>query len=186
VNPALRLAEIIAALEQVGLTVLVMGGHSLPDLIHSKETERDKDWRDVLILEEFLDSRSLNQATTGSSAVDQALARLRSRRGLETALQRGFLEDAAIVRQALSHTQLSITQAILLPAAGTEAVLPTSTAPLEPVLVKRLRTIAPASALHLALVEVVRRHYRQAMQKADAADKAVIRAAQANPPPTNP
>jgi hypothetical protein len=29
VNPALRLAEIVTALEQVGLTVLVMGGHAV-------------------------------------------------------------------------------------------------------------------------------------------------------------
>jgi hypothetical protein len=29
VNPAIRLAEIVHALEQVGLTVLVMGGHAV-------------------------------------------------------------------------------------------------------------------------------------------------------------
>ncbi len=28
-NPAVRLAEIVTALEQVGLTVLVMGGHAV-------------------------------------------------------------------------------------------------------------------------------------------------------------
>ena len=54
------------------------------------------------------------------------------------------------------------------------------------VVVNRLRTVGPASALHLALIEVVRRQYKLAMQNADAADKQAIRAAQADPPPNNP
>jgi hypothetical protein len=57
---------------------------------------------------------------------------------------------------------------------------------LEPVVVNRLRSVAPASALHLALIEVVRRQYKVAMQDADAADKQAIRAAQAAPPPKTP
>jgi hypothetical protein len=286
VNPALRLAEIVAALEQVGLTVLVMGGHavryygldrttidfdlhlspahweelgsrldqsalaaggpltrgpswrpgsfqrfllgrlpdgrdewlefwrnnhllppfadlcarreegtyggrtlaflSLPDLIRSKETERETDWQDVAGLEEIRDGRLLRQAADGALPVDRALARLRSRRGLESFWQGGHLKDPAVVRQALLQTRLSITQAILLPWATADADLPTSTVPLEPVVAARLRTVAPASPLHLALIEVVRRQYKLAMQNADAADKQVARASQAPPPPTDP
>jgi len=286
VNPALRLAEIISALEQVGLTVLVLGGHavryygldrntidynlllspagwddlgsqlnqstlaagrplargpswrpgsfqrfflgqlpdgrdewlefwrnnhllppfvdlygrreegafggrtlaflSLPDLIRSKETEREKDWQDVAVLEEIHDGRLLHQMTAGTISLDQALARLRSRRGLESFSQGGYLKDPTVVRQALLLTRLSITQAILLPFAGVNAAPVQSTVPMEPVVVNRLRTVAPASALHLALIEVVRRQYKLAMQNADAADKQAILPAEANPPPNNP
>jgi hypothetical protein len=282
VNPALRLAEVVTALEQVGLTVLVMGGHAvryygldrntidydlylspadwddlpsrlnrstlaggrpltpgpswrpgsfqrfllgqlpdgrdewlefwrtnhllppfadlhrrreegtyggrtlaflaLADLIRSKETERETDWQDVAGLEEIHDGRLLRQVTAGTTAVDQALAQLRSRRGLESFLQGGYLKDPALVRQALLQTRLSITQAIVLPWAGAEAAPPMSTVPMEPVVANRLRTVAPASALHLALIEVVRRQYKLAMQNADAADKQAIRAAQTAPP----
>jgi hypothetical protein len=282
VNPAERLAQIVTALEQVGLTVLVMGGHavryygldrntidydlllapadwdelaarltrsalaagqplsegsswrpgsfrrfllgrltdgrdewlefwrdnhllppfaelygrreqgtfgeraisfvSLPDLIRSKETERDKDWQDIGFLEEFHDSRLFNQVRAGTLPAPQALSQVRSLRGLERFLQAGILNDPAIVQPALLQTQLSITQAILLPFVGTAAVPPIASVPMEPVVVNRLRTVAPASPLHLALVEVVRRQYKLAMQNADAADKQAIRAAQANPP----
>jgi hypothetical protein len=285
VNPALRLAEIVSALETVGLTVLVMGGHavryyglerntidydlhlspadwddlgsrldqstlaagrplprgpswrpgsfqrfllgqlpdgrdewlefwrnnhllppfadlyvrreegryggrtlaflSLPDLIRSKETERETDWQDVAGLEEIHDGRWLHQAKAGTTGIAEALARLRSRRGLESFLQGGYLEDPAAARQALLQTRLSITQAILLPCAGAGAALPVATVPMEPVVVNRLRTVAPGSALHLALIEVVRRQYKLAMQNADAADKQVLRAA-ASPPANNP
>ncbi len=128
----------------------------------------------------------LHQATAGTISVDKPLARLRSRRGLESFLQGGYLQAPAVVRQALLQTRLSITQAILLPSAGADAVPPLSPVPMEPVVANRLRTVAPASALHLALIEVVRRQYKLAMQNADAADKQTIRAAQANPPPDNP
>lgn len=285
-NPACRLAEIVTALEQVGLTVLVMGGHAvryygierntidydlhlspanwddlgsrlnqstlasggplapgpswrpgafqrfllgrlpdgrdewlefwrtnhllppfadlyarreegtyggralafltLPDLIRSKETERESDWQDVAGLEEIHDGRLLHQVTVGALAVAQALAQLRSRRGLESFWQAGYLKDPAVVRQALGQTRLSITQAVLLPCAGTNAPLPFPTVAMEPVVVNRLRTVAAVSALHLALIEVVRRQYKLAMQNADAADKQAVRAAQINPPPNHP
>jgi hypothetical protein len=154
--------------------------------MRSKETERETDWQDVAALEEIYDGRLLHQATAGTISVAQALARLRSRRGLESFLQGGYLKDPSVVRQALLQTQLSITQAILLPCAGADAIPPTSTVPMEPVVVNRLRAVAPTSALHLALIEVVRRQYKLAMQNADAADKQAIRAAQADPPPNNP
>ena len=103
-NPARRLAEIVSALEQVGLTVLVMGGHAV--------------------------------------------------------------RYYGIDRNTIDYD------------------LPLS--PPELVLVNRLRTVAPASALHLALIEVVRRQYKLSMQNADAADKQAVGAAQANPPPKIP
>jgi hypothetical protein len=155
---------------------------SLPDLIRSKETERDADWQDVALLEEIQDGRLLHLAMAGTRSVAPALAQLRSRRGLESFLQSGLLNDPATVQQALPRAGLSITQAILLPFAGADADLPPSSVPIEPVVASRLRTVAPASALHLALIEVVRRQYKLAMQHADAADKQAIRAAQGNLP----
>ena len=155
---------------------------SLPDLIRSKETEREKDWQDISSLEEIHDSRLFHQVTTGASPAAQALAQLRSRRGLESFWQGGFLADAAVVQEALSQTHLSITQAILLPCGGAAVVPPIPSVPMEPVVVNRLRTVTPVSALHLALIEVVRRQYKLAMQNADAADKQAIRAGQVNPP----
>jgi hypothetical protein len=38
---------------------------SLPDLIRSKETERESDWQDIGFLEAFLDARLIAQATLG-------------------------------------------------------------------------------------------------------------------------
>ena len=158
----------------------------MPDLIRSKETERETDWQDVTGLEEIHDGRLLHQATAGTISVAQALAGLRSRRGLESFLLVGYLNDPGVVGQALLLARLSVTQAMLLPYAGAGAAPPPATVPMEPVVVNRLRTVAPASALHLALIEVVRRQYKLAMQDADAADKQAVRAAQANPPPNNP
>lgn len=179
-------AEVYARREQGSYGGRILAFLSLPDLIRSKETERDKDWHDVTILEEFHDSRLLNQASAGVISVDQALARLRSRRGLESALQGGFLQDAAVVRQALSQTTLPVAQAILLPSAAADVTLPTPSVPIEPVILNRLRTIVPGSGLHLALIELVRRRYILAMQDADAADKQAIRAAQSKPPANTP
>jgi hypothetical protein len=157
----------------------------LPDLIRSKETEREVDWQDVAVLEEFHDARSLAGLSAGTAGVAEALAELRSRRGLEGYLAAGHLGNPAVVEQALSLARLSITQACLLPFAP-NATLPIPGVPLEPVIVNRLRTVSPASPLHLTLLEAVRRQYKLAAQAADRADKERIRAAQMRlptPPP---
>lgn len=151
----------------------------LPDLIRSKETERDGDWRDVTALEEFLDARLLASSATPEDVID-AVSRLRSRRGFESHLQAGSLADPAVPRAALSRARLSITQAFLLPFA-VDADLTGATI-IEPVIVERLRTVTPGSSLHLLLVEAVRRQYKSVAQAADRSDKESVRAAQANPP----
>jgi hypothetical protein len=81
---------------------------------------------------------------------------------------------------------LSIAQAYLLPLLPETSNLPAPTVPIEPIVLNRLRTVIPASPLHLTLVEAVRRQYKLAAQTADRADKEAIRAAQtprAVPPP---
>jgi hypothetical protein len=152
---------------------------SLPDLIRSKETERETDWQDIAFLEEFLDARLLTLARTRQDALLSALSRIRSRRGYENHLQAGHLSDSGLVAKALATTRLSITQAYLLPSAPEVLDLSSVITPIEPVVLNRLRTTAPGSSLHLALVEVVRRQYKLAAQAADQANKEAIRAAQA-------
>ncbi len=148
---------------------------SLPDLVRSKETERETDWQDIAFLEEFLDARWLAQALAGPDALVSALARIRSRRGFESFLHQGHLRDPALVHRALTLTRLSITQAYLLPCAPEVQDLPATGVPLEPIVLNRLRAESPGSNLHLALVEVVRRQYKQAAQAADRADKEALR-----------
>ncbi len=151
---------------------------ALPDLIRSKETERPKDWQDIAVLEEFLDARMLAQAELGGRTRLDALSGIRSRRGFESALMEGYFSEAQLVRQALGASRLAVTQAFLLPYASTVTDLPATVPPIEPVILNRLRTVSPASPLHLALVEAVRRQYRTAAQAADKADKEAIRKAQ--------
>lgn len=159
------------------------GGHSLPflalpDLIRSKETERAGDWQDVAFLEEFLDARLLARVEQEGLGLAQALTQLRSRRGFESYWQKGYLTDRASIQEALTQTHLSITQAFLLPLQPDSPILPGATVSIEPVILNRLRTVAPASPLHLVLVEAVRRQYKLAAQVADRANKEIIRAAQ--------
>lgn len=150
----------------------------LPDLIRSKETERASDWQDVAFLEEFLDARLLARVEQGSLALAQALAQLRSRRGFESYWQKGYLTDRSSIQEALTQSRLSITQAHLLPLYPDLPILPVAAVPIEPVILNRLRTVTPASPLHLVLVEAVRRQYKLAAQAADRADKEALRTAQ--------
>ncbi len=150
---------------------------ALPDLIKSKETERAVDWRDIAVLEEFLDARMLAQAESGGRTLPEALCRIRSRGGFETALQKGRFSDARVVELALGAAGLAITQAFLIPFAATVTDLPATTPAIEAVILSRLRTVVPASPLHLALVEAVRRQYRLFAQAVDRADKEAVRAA---------
>jgi hypothetical protein len=161
---------------------------SLPDLIRSKERERNGDWDDIVFLEEFLDARLLVGVKAGTTTLVAALSRLRSRRGFESYLQQGLLSDPKVIGEALRQTGLSITQAYLLPFAPPGTALPPVTVAIEPLILDRLGKLAGGSPLHLALVEAVRRQYKVALQAADRADKQRIRASQGIPlsPPPDP
>jgi hypothetical protein len=147
----------------------------LPDLIRSKETERDKDWDDVTRLEEFWDARQLAAVRRGELGLAQALAGLRSRAGFgEHVLAASFDDRAAAV--ALAATDHPVTQAFLIP--FVPEVIPPAVAsvPIEPVVVSRLRQIPGGSPLHLSLVEVVRRRHILFRKDVDRRDKEAIRA----------
>jgi hypothetical protein len=154
---------------------------SLPDLIRSKETERAKDWDDVSYLEEFLDARLHAQCGAGTVAVAEALAQVRSRRGFDTYLAEDRFADAEALRTALERTTNPITQAFLLPWSPA-AVTAAPAVAIEPVVERKLCSVAPASSLHRSLVEVVRRQYKVFCQDRDRTDKEAIRAAQTKRP----
>jgi hypothetical protein len=143
----------------------------LADLIRSKETERESDWQDVRLLEEILDARNLARARERSD-YRTVLAQLRSRRGFERALAQGLLADAETVSAAYSVAENPITRAYLRPCAeaATPAIQQTDT--VTGVLEGPLRQAVPGSPRHLALVEAIRRLYKQACLAADRADKA--------------
>jgi hypothetical protein len=147
----------------------------LPDLIRSKETERDKDWRDVAVLEQVLDSRLLAQVKVGRRPVAEALASLRSRAGFESYLGEGLLLDNQAVTQALAQTNSPITQAYLIPLVP-QATTAAPVCSIEPVLLNRLQSVAVGSPLHLSLVEIIRRRYITFRKEADRGDKEAIRA----------
>lgn len=174
-------AELYARREEGGYGGRSLPFLGLPDLIRSKETEWASDWQDVGFLEEFLDARLLAQLEQGRLDLAQALAQLRSRRGFESYWQKGYLADRSSIQDALVQTNLSITQAYLLPLHPDFPLLPVPSVPIEPVILNRLRTVAPASPLHLVLVEAVRRQYKSSAQAADRANKEAIRAAQHSP-----
>jgi hypothetical protein len=150
---------------------------SLADLIRSKESERLSDWEDIEQLEEIQDHRALAAAQAGSLRPEAALSGLRSRVGLERAMQAGLLSDAESVAAALAQAKCPVTQALLTPFAPS-ASWPSTVPAIEVVVANHLRTTPPASPLHWTLVEAVRRQYRLAGQAADRADKERIRASQ--------
>ena len=78
---------------------------------------------------------------------------------------------------------MRVTQAYLLPFAPDVTELPPPVVAIEPVVLKRLRSVAPGSPLHLSLVELVRRQYKTALQAADRADKEALRAVQGRSQP---
>lgn len=141
----------------------------LDDLIRSKETERDKDWRDVTELERVLDSRSLAKIAAGHLSLEAGLALLRSRSGFEAFAQKGWFQTEAVTA-ALATTAMPITQSYLIPFAP-KAPRPEPEFPIEPILVDRLEHTAGGSALHMSLVEIVRRRYVLLRKEYDRLDK---------------
>ena len=141
---------------------------SLPDLIRSKETERESDWQDVALLEEMLDARNLSRANDPAGVI-AALAALRSRRGYRLAESRGRLANLEQVTVALVVARNPITRSFLLPFVPSASVEHVEGVP--DLIAAPLRAVLPGSPRHLALVEAMRRVYRQNAVAADRADK---------------
>ncbi|MGH8245941.1 MAG: hypothetical protein ACREUU_05860 [Gammaproteobacteria bacterium] len=142
---------------------------SLPDLIRSKETERDDDWADVRLLEEILDGRHLAGATDAPGRV-RALSQLRSRRGFERAEAGQLLARPTELSEAIHRASHAVSCAYLLPFVH-RAGVPSPSLPLDPAVQSVLQHLAPGSARHLAVVEAVRLAVQRAAKVADQADK---------------
>jgi len=143
---------------------------SLPDLIHSKETERDNDWDDIKILEDILDQRNIAAAKRSGDVV-AALASLRSIRGLDSAFREGLLANSLVVATALRKANNPITYAYLLPfAPAAESELPVSEI-LAPALRQNLAKTTPCSTRHQLLIEAVRLRYKRTLQEIDRQEK---------------
>lgn len=143
---------------------------SLPDLLRSKETERESDWQDIALLEEIQDERNLADAKDAAGQ-RRALAALRSRVGFDQATAAGHFQEPARLREAFGLAASPITQALLFP--YLDEPRPTSglVGMCAEIFAGPLRQTAPGSARHLALVEVVRRLGKQAAMDADRRDK---------------
>ena len=153
-----------------GGTVAFLG---LSDLIRSKETEREDDWRDLALLEEIADDRRLAAAGNPEAAA-RALGELRSRRGFDAARAAGLFSRSELVAEAAREPGNVLAAAFLAPWVKGDVRWPGDTAP--PVLEvgTSLAKVAPGSARHLALVEAVRRLYRRSAMAADRADKEAV------------
>jgi hypothetical protein len=143
---------------------------SLPDLIRSKETERDGDWDDINFLEGILDQRNIAQAMQSGDFV-AALTALRSIRGLDAAFRAGLLADPLVAATALRKANNPITHAFLLPfAPEVEPEIPSSEI-LPALLREHLVRVTPGSTRHQLLIEAVRLRYKRAMQAIDRQEK---------------
>jgi len=169
-------AELYARRETAEIEGRRLAFLALPDLIRSKETERDDDWLDVRLLEEIFDNRNLALATSVEAQV-RALSQLRSRRGFERAEAAGLLAQKATLAQALALAAHPVTCAYLLPYVH-QARVAIPKVPLDATVHDVLCRVAPGSARHLAVVEAVRLAYQRAAKAADQADKRRVRGLQ--------
>lgn len=151
-----------------GVTVSFL---SLPDLIRSKETERENDWQDILFLEEIFDQRNMAAIKSGGNIID-ALSLLRSVRGIEFAVAAGLTGNQEAVTAALKIATNPITQAFLLPFAPHAESQMTISDYIPLPFRRHLTQETPCSSRHLAFVEAIRLRYKRAMQEIDRQEKA--------------
>lgn len=143
---------------------------SLPDLLRSKETERESDWQDIALLEEIQDERNLACATDAGGQ-RAALAALRSRVGFDRAAALQLLRPTPLLRAAFAHAAHPVTQTMLFPFHDEPRPTPHLGGLCAEIFAGPLRQTAGGSARHLALVEVVRRSCKQSAMDADRRDK---------------
>lgn len=139
----------------------------LDDLIRSKETEREDDWRDVRLLEEIADERRLARVVDARTRA-LVLVNLRSQRGFERAHAAGLLADHESVVEALHAASTPITVAFLAPFCA--GAVPAQTPAVEAVMAA-IRHVEGGSVRHRALVEAVRRLHQRPCMGADRRDK---------------
>jgi hypothetical protein len=150
------------------------GGEMMPflglsDLMRSKETERESDWQDIAMLEEIRDDRYAAVSNTPEGLL-QFLASLRSRRGMDVALERQLVSNREAVAQAAEVARHPATLAFLFPYVRNQLELP-GAVPLPTTLIQLLSTVVGGSPKHFAVVEIARREFKRAAMDRDRADK---------------
>jgi hypothetical protein len=143
---------------------------SLADLIKSKETERESDWRDIEALEEVLDERNFGALDDSPESRVHLLRNLRSRRGMRRAMTSRLLDNREVVRRALADSTHPGTAAFLLP----KVPAPRQADPrisIEPTVRSSLESAVFGSPIHFALIEICRRAYKRSAMDLDRADK---------------
>lgn len=143
---------------------------SLPDLLRSKETEREGDWLDISLLEEIQDARHLVAVTT-KAGHENFLSHLRSRRGFDRALAMGLFDDRARIEAAVANCEHPVAYAWLLPLVPDAPKPPRLIQDIDSIYLTPLRSVAFAGPKHVALVEVVRRAYKRWAIEMDRRDK---------------
>lgn len=141
----------------------------LIDLLRSKETERESDWQDIELLEEILDDRNRAMISRPGGLLT-FLSSLRSRRGMDFAVERGLVSDPEIVTKVLSACSHPVTAAFLYPFASGQP-LPHLLAGSSSTVQSLLSGSPGGSPKHFAAIEVVRLGYRRAAIDRDRADK---------------
>jgi hypothetical protein len=147
-----------------GEPILFMG---LADMMKSKETERESDWNDIGLLEEIQDDRNRIASQTAPIARISLLSALRSRRGMDHAMERGLMVDREVVTKAIVQCKYPVTCAFLYPYAMQHA----QTGLLSHDFTSLLSSVPPGSAKHFAMVEIVRRDYKRKAMERDRMDK---------------
>lgn len=143
---------------------------SLNDLLRSKETERESDWSDIALLEEVLDARNLS-AASNLAGLEKFLTELRSRRGFARGIAAGCFADRAVVERAAVRCRHPVSFAFLTPFLGELPAPPSLRAPIDSMLLEKLRNVTIGETQHLAIVEVVRRAYKRRAMEIDRQDK---------------
>ncbi|MBI4616833.1 MAG: hypothetical protein HY720_24685 [Planctomycetes bacterium] len=113
-------------------------------------------------------------AETDEVRLAEAVARLRSRRGFQTAYRRGLLSVPDRLARALPLAHHPVTVAYLLPFALEPRGFPVAGYPdgrITEILSTILTRVAPGSARHVALAEAARRLYKRSCMLADRQDK---------------
>ena len=143
---------------------------SLPDLLKSKETERETDWSDIALLEEIQDGRNFAALQKDPRLVSVFVTNLRSRRGMDQAIDAGLPNDPALIREtiaACTHPAAFAFWIALAPSTSSSIVIPM----IEPTTLASLRSATFGTAKHFALIEICRRAYKRRAIELDRADK---------------
>jgi len=143
---------------------------SIADLMRSKETQRESDWRDIALLEEIQDARHHAAIASKPDGLLRLLSHLRSRRGMDRAIEKNLLDDPDTIIQAVATSAHPVTYAFLLPLAGAAAPAALSVS-VEPTSLAALSTVDFGSPKHFALIEICRRAYKRHAMEIDRADK---------------